>query len=214
MAVFFRQSKELEMRIDDFLDGVSQGCTLFKLGVADYLEGRKDAFAERIKSINESEAKADALRRDIENRLYTHSLIPDHRGDVLGLLETLDDVVDNAKETINQFSVEKPDIPPALNREYLELATACVESAEAIVSASRAFFKDINAVQNYLHKVYFFEKEADKISDRLKRMIFDMDIPLSNKIHLRYFTLHVDTLADRAEAVADRLAIYTIKRTL
>ena len=34
------------------------------------------------------------------------------------------------------------------------------------------------------------------------------------KIHLRYFCLHVETLSDRAEGVADRLAIYTIKRTI
>jgi len=37
---------------------------------------------------------------------------------------------------------------------------------------------------------------------------------LSQKIHLRYFALHIDNVADRAENVADRLAIYTIKRSI
>jgi hypothetical protein len=67
-------------------------------------------------------------------------------------------------------------------------------------------------VKNYLHKVYFHEKEADKISDRLKRRIFSSDLDLSRKIHLRYFALHVETISDHAEDVADRLGISTIKR--
>jgi uncharacterized protein Yka (UPF0111/DUF47 family) len=37
---------------------------------------------------------------------------------------------------------------------------------------------------------------------------------LSHKAHLRNFVEHIDNLADRSEDVADRLAIYTIKRTV
>ena len=33
----------------------------------------------------------------------------------------------------------------------------------------------------------FFETEADKISTRLKTKIFESDLPLEHKIHLRYF---------------------------
>jgi len=63
--------------------------------------------------------------------------------------------------------------------------------------------------------VYFYEKEADKISNRIKRSAFaNESIELSQKFHIRYFALHIDTVADRAENVADRLAIYTIKRTI
>jgi len=33
-------------------------------------------------------------------------------------------------------------------------------------------------------------------------------------MHLRYFALHIDSIADVAEGVADRLTIFAIKRTL
>ena len=62
--------------------------------------------------------------------------------------------------------------------------------------------------------MYFYEKEADKVAINLKRHIFQLAIDLSQKMHLHYFAVHVDSLADAAETVADRLAIYTIKRTL
>jgi hypothetical protein len=60
--------------------------------------------------------------------------------------------------------------------------------------------------------VILYEKEADKISLNLKTAIFDSSLDLSLKIQLREFADRIDGIADLAEDVADRLAIYAIKR--
>ena len=111
MNFLFRRTRALESQIDQFLDAVSEGCLVFELGVGDYLGRDFASFTERLHAIGAFEAKADALRREVETRLYAESLIPDHRGDVLGLLENLDNVIDQAKQTLGQFEVERPDIP-------------------------------------------------------------------------------------------------------
>ncbi len=214
MSLLFRRTRALEAQIDEFLDAVSEGCIVFEQGLADYLRDDKDSFEERRAAIGVFEAKADALRREVETRLYAESLIPDHRGDVLGLLESLDNVIDQAKQTLGQFEVERPEIPEDLRPDYLALGRSCVQATQHLVDSCRAFFREITAVRTHIHKVYFFEKEADRLADALKRKIFDADIELARKIHLRYFCLHVETLSDKAEEVADRLAIYTIKRTI
>ena len=70
-------------------------------------------------------------------------------------------------------------------------------------------------VNDYSHKVYFYEKEVDMVSDRIKRQVFRRDdLDLCHKMHLRYFALHIENLSDEAEKVADRLSIYTIKRSI
>jgi predicted phosphate transport protein (TIGR00153 family) len=215
MTLLFRRTRALEAQIDELLDAISEGTLVFQQGIADYLQKDAERFEQRLKAIAVFESKADALRREIETRLYRESLIPDHRGDVLGLLENIDNVIDEAKKTLHQFAVERPEVPADLTGEFLDLAKAGVEAAQHLVSAVRAFFRDITAVPDHIHKVYFYEKEADRLADRLKRKIFTRDdLDLAHKIHLRYFCLHVETLSDRAEEVADRLAIYTIKRTL
>lgn len=214
MTLLFRRTRALEAQIDQLLDAISEGCIVFEQGMADYLRPDPAQFEVRLLAIGEFEHKADGLRREIETRLYRESLIPEHRGDVLGLLENMDNVIDEAKKTLAQFAVERPEIPPDLAPDYLELARACVESAQHLVSAVRAFFRDITAVPDHIHKVYFYEREADRLADRLKRKIFAKEMELARKIHLRYFCLHVETLSDRAEDVADRLSIYTIKRTI
>ena len=215
MAILFRATKALESEIDEYLDDVSQGVLVFVEGVKKYLKKDMEIFNDHLKTIDKLESKADNLRRNIESNLYQQSLIPEHRGDVLGLLESMDDVIDTAKETLIQLDVERPFIPEEYQEGFIELAEMASKAAESVVLASRAFFKEVKLVKDHLHKVYFYEKEADKISDRIKRSAFANEaIELCQKFHIRYFALHVDTLADRAENVADRLAIYTIKRTI
>lgn len=214
MSILFKSTKQLEIEIDEFLDAVGQGAIVFKFGVNNYLQKDQANFFEQLKLIATLESKADNLRRTIENKLYTHTLIPEHRGDVLGLLESTDNVIDQMKETLNQFDIETPDIPTELNKDFLDLTEMSVLATDSLVQAIRAFFKDVNAVKNHLHKVYFYEKEADRIGDNLKRHAFRLDLHLSNKNHLRYFALHIQQVSDNAEAVADRLAICAIKRTI
>jgi len=57
---------------------------------------------------------------------------------------------------------------------------------------------------------------VDKIAMSLKRKVFQemTNLKLSEKFHLRYFTLHIESLSDSAEKVADLLSIMAIKRTL
>ncbi len=208
-----RQSKALEGQIDDHLDTISRASLVFRNGIKEYLDGEIGRFEETIAEMARLENRADELRRSIESRLYLHSLIPEMRGDVLGLLESMDAVINSEKKTLLQFSVEMPEIPAELGPDFLALTDVSVSAAEEMVTAVRAYFHDFNMVKNFLHKVYFHEKEADKISDRLKRHIFTSAPDLSHKIHLRYFALHIENISDYAEDVADRLTISTIKRS-
>jgi predicted phosphate transport protein (TIGR00153 family) len=211
----FRRTKALENEIDAFLDKLSQAGLSFRRAVQIYLaEGATAEFEEKLGDVNTLESSADKLRRGIETQLYAQTLIPESRGDVLGLLENLDSVLNLFEGALWGFSIETPDIPEEFRNDFAVLADQAVNGVECIVLASRAFFRNIEAVADHMHKVMFYEKEADKVSTKLKRAIFASDLPLARKAHLRNFVEHIDNVADRAEDVADRLAIYTIKRTV
>ena len=160
------------------------------------------------------ESEADHLRRAIETKLYAQTLIPESRGDVLGLIENLDHLLNLFEGALWAFFIEKPEIPDEYHVNYETLTDIAVESVEALVLASRAFFRNIEAVGDHNHKVMFYEKEADKVSTKLKQAIFSSELDLSRKAQLRNFVEHIDNIPDWAEDVADRLAIYAIKRTL
>jgi len=211
----FRRTVALEGEIDEFLDLLSEAGLLFKLGIETYLnEEGSENFEEKLHQVNKIESSADKLRRSIETQLYAQTLIPDARGDVLGLLENLDNITNKIEGTLWAFSIEKPLIPNQHKEGFIQLITFVVEAVEAVTQASRAFFRNIDAVGDHNHKVMFYEKEADKISTKLKRSIFSSDIDLAHKTHLRHFVENIDSVADWAEDVADRLTIYVIKRTI
>jgi uncharacterized protein len=214
MDLLLRKTKELEMQIDEYLDLVINGSLLFREGLKYYLRGDIGPFEERMKRLDEIERRADALRRSIETRLYLETLIPEFRGDVLGLLESSDKVLNLTSETLAQFSVELPDIREEYRQSFIDLSEASMSAVESMVMAVRSYFREVEKVRDCIAKVMFYEKESDKIGDRTKRLIFRSDLKLSHKIHLRYFSYHLELIADEAEDVCDRLAIASIKRHL
>ncbi len=148
----------------------------------------------------------------MEGQLYRETLIPESRGDVLGVLERMDSIIDRTKHTIQGFAIEQPVIPAKLKKSYLQLTEQVVLAVESLSYTVRAYFSDITAVKDHLHKVKFYESEADHIAETLKREIFGMKIDLSVKMHLKSFVDKIDILADYAESVSERIAIATIKR--
>jgi predicted phosphate transport protein (TIGR00153 family) len=210
----FKTNQVIAAQIDEFFDTVAEGVLVYRSGIQAYLHGDTESFADAIAKIDDLESRADKISSEVEAHLYSHSLIPEHRGDVLGLLENSDNIIDTAKTSLYQFSVEQPEIPPEHAEGYLKLAEASYAAVEAVVVSARAFFRDPDAVKDNLYKVYHFENEADSIGDRLKRAVFASDLDLAHKIHLRYFALNVERVSDQAEQVADRLSIYAIKRNI
>jgi len=211
----FRKTRYVEKQIDEFLDKVSEGGITFNKAICDYMSGDYEMFEKRLQDIDALEGEADTISRDVEAYLYRRSLIPEQRGDVLGLLETIDNVIDVMKHTMYQFYVERPAIPEEFHSGYCTVVKASTDAAEEMIKASRAFFNNISAVNDHLHKVHFFEKEADDQGILLKKQIFDSKkLDLAHKQHLRYFAQNVEKISDKAEDVAYRLAIYAIKRTV
>lgn len=214
MSIFKKQIG-VEKQIDEFLDQVIRSSLIFSQGAEAYLTGNSTDFERKLKEIVEVEHAGDDLKRSIQNYLYTKTLIPESREDVLRLLEDMDSLLDRFKGALWRLKIEDLDIEIDFHEDFLRLIKCVAESVEAIVRSARAFFKNIEAVADHLDKVFYWESESDKISTRLQMAIFRKEeLRLSHKMLLRELARHLDKIADRAEDVADRLNIYVIKRTL
>lgn len=211
----FSKAKALESKIDIFHDKVIDSAMTFKKSVREYLNaGRSDEFKKVNKQLRQIEHDADQLRRDIENRLYSQNLIPDLRANVLEMVENLDRVINRFDEVSYQFYIEQPEIPEIYFSRITDLVEQVTDCAENMSIASRSFFRDLSLVRDYSQKVYFLEHETDLTSGRLKKSIFDSDIPLANKLQLSTIIDEIENIADLAEDSIDRLLIFTIKRDI
>ncbi|MHC1780010.1 MAG: DUF47 domain-containing protein [Bacteroidales bacterium] len=215
MLLFTKANKSIEL-IDQFLNCVDQSLLLFKEGVKNYLYSNTENFNANLQSLANSELESDKLRRKIESTLFSQSLMPELRGDFMRLMEELDNIIDQAKKNLFQFDVEQPHIPSELFQDFIRLTQISVSAAESVIPAAKSYFTDPVNVNEKIHRVYFYEKEADLLADIIRRRIFrEMpDLKLSEKFHLRYFTLHIEMISDTAEKVADLLSIMAIKRVV
>jgi len=148
-----KQKLEIGKRIDDFLDNVNESGLLFKLGVDSYLKGNVESFEKKLEDITHTENQGDSLRRSLEEQLYMQTLIPESRGDVLELLENMDALLDRFKGAMWRFEIECPLIPLEFHNDFKELVACVVDAVEVMVRSARAFFKDIAAVADHIHKV-------------------------------------------------------------
>ena len=208
MPVFTRHTKKIIIKIDDFFDIVEEGLLIFKEGISSYLNGDMETFASHLHRIDELESRADKLQKSIENDMIIHTILPQYRSEVATLLEGIDDLIDTCKEVMKQFDVEIPNIPGELHRDFISLTAVVTNSCEELIPAARSFFKQPQIVRNQLNRVYFYEREGDNLSNKIKRHIFHhmKDLTLAEKSHLRYFTHHVERISDSAESVADLLS--------
>lgn len=213
--IFTRRTKELEEEISEYLDLVSSSGLIFYEAIKSYIYDEKEGFNEKFTKISKLETKADEKRRGIKHKLYTYMLIPESRGDVLGLLENLDGIVDSCEKTVERFSIEQPRIPDSIHQDFLNLSKYSRKTVEEVVKAARSFFKEFSLVEDFINKVHFYEHEADDVEENLKRTVFQSNISkFSRKVHLRYFVEKISLVSDEAEDVAERLSVYAIKRQI
>ena len=130
----FYRTKELELKIDQFLDRLSESALVFREAVNAYLNnGCSEEFSEKHHNVDRLESDADNLRRDIETQLYTQTLIPESRGDVLGLLENLDHIINLIESVLWSVDIERPDVPKNCNEGFhgcgqanLRMSNTCI----------------------------------------------------------------------------------------
>ncbi len=211
----FSKTKTLECEIDNFHDKLIDASMTFNKAVKTYLnEGRSPDFEKSSKQIKKIEHDADKLRRNIENNLYSHNLIPDLRADVLELVENLDKVINKFDEVTYMFYAERPELPEEYKKAIKELSKLSSDCAENMCKASRAFFRDVSSVRDYSQKVYFIEHESDVCSRKILEEVFASSRPLAEKLQLRQFIDEIADIADLAEDFIDQLLIFTIKRDI
>jgi hypothetical protein len=211
----FSDTKKLEKDIDEFVNILSEVGLAFKSIVRRYLSHSTDEnFDALIEKVTEMESRADIITKEIEHALYEETLIPDARSDVLRLLEHLDELIGMYQGNCYHFSIQKPQFPKEFHEDLISLTENVVNCVETLCLTVRSFFRDSKSVRDNAHKVTYYEKESDIKFSSIARRIFNSDLNLDQKMHLRYFVEKIDRICDQAEDIADELIIYSIKRSV
>jgi predicted phosphate transport protein (TIGR00153 family) len=210
--VLRNHQKELIDSINTFLDNILKINVLFKTLLENYFNKKFQEVDKITNEISDLESQCDKIRRDVERKIYQETLIPDLRGDVLGMLENLDKIPGQIQANAHSFNTEKPNVDEELNSNFLKLCDYASECIALLIEGSRNFFIDKKVTIEKCLQVSKVESRADKVSTELKNIIFsNNENGLATKVHLRYFVEIMDEVANLSEDVADRLIISSSK---
>ena len=165
-----------------------------------------------LSALHRAESAADDIRREIENMMYSRALFPESRGDVLGLLESMDSVPNQAELVIQTVMEEGLTIPEELHPRLFHLVAVCCRCVEAMFESVFKVFSDFTTAGTIVGKIDELESEADRIQSELIQQIFASGFADLDKVLLRDLTDHVAAISDLAERVGDRIRIIVAKR--
>ncbi len=168
-----------------------------------------------VEKIRKHESDADDKRRKMETEMYLGAFLPNFRGDLLGIAESIDVVANKAESTADLIELQNIDIPKEFIPKLIELAEKSLETYLCVKKAATSIFDDMDLANEYINKTEDLEHESDLLEKALVRTLFRKEeIELAHKIQLEKLIKKLADISDQAENVSDRLQIVIFKRRI
>ena len=213
--MFWDKPHRVEIMLKEYFDGCDSCFQQLEQAFETYFsQGPSDLFHDAVRKVNHLEATCDDLRREIEYLLYGKALLPESRGDLLGLLETYDKLPNIAETVAFLFSCQSLILPDDLHPAYKDLFQVNIEAYELARRTVDTVMTNPKATLHVTKDVEHKESESDRLERDLIRAIYSRDISMGEKLGLKEAVLLIGKISDRAESLADRVAIMAIKRQI
>jgi len=211
--VFWKKQKEIEQAVEDYLVETENCLSAFVEALDVYFaEGLSSNFEQRIEKTHRHESKADDIRREIEYAMYKRALMPESRGDIMGMLEAIDLVPNKCESVLYQIWYQNMSIPQEYAGRLKNLAQINKESFNILCQAIRYLFTTIEHAVPTIDMVGEKESESDRMERMLIKDIFSSPGDKADKILLKEVILEIGAISDRSENAADHIRIVAVKR--
>lgn len=213
MVIFKKERKVIEL-ILKYLDEVEECVFTALKGIKVYLENDVKGAKVLARETRSLETKADSIRHDIRDKLYSGAYMPLIREDIYKLVESVDKVANAGEACSNFFLNQRPIIPESLNTQFLAAVQESLGIIEPLKEAVLCFLKEectVETVREFAKDVGIKESKVDKIEWDLTKAIFVSSLDHSQKMHLKLCLDAIVEISDRAEDAADQLELVTLK---
>ncbi len=213
---FVNKQKKVEEQLSLYRQSVSECYQGFLEAVMEYFRSNdRVQLAENYQKIHKLESRADDIRREISVMMYSKSIFPESRGDILGLLEAMDKVPNQTESTLEMILTHYIEIPKELQSmvgELLRISGLCVK---ALMEAAEKLFSDFVSANIAIGKVDQLESDADIIEMELIEKIFGSEkFGDVQKLLLRDVVVNIAGITDKAENAGDCIRIIAAKRMI
>jgi len=211
--LFFKKQRQVEALIYDYLDLLETSKKHFAEAINTCLEaGVCDNFDFRTRLTHKFESKADDVREKIKELMYGKALLPESRGDIMGLLEAMDKVPRVFELVLHMIKTQKLIIPDFIASDIKELLEVSFENCELMLKQVRTLFERAKGIRSLVSTIDFNESRCDHIERGIITKIFDSDLDPFQKLQLKEMVLSLGEISDETDRISKRVNIISMKR--
>ena len=213
LKMFSKKQRQIESLIYSYLDNLKITEKRFTEALNTCLkEGVSSDFDFLAEQTHKFESKADDIREEIKALMYGKALIPESRGDIMGLLESIDEIPRIFELLLHMIETQKLVIPGFIVSDIKELIEISLESCDLLFKQVSALFKKSEELRSLVSTIDHNESHCDHIERRVITKIFDSDIDPFQKLQLKELIVNMGEISDQADRVSKRVNIISMKR--
>lgn len=211
--MFFKAQQIIVEKINAYCESAMK-CVKEGIGVLiDCMESNDcEKWKKKVYEVHRAESFADDIRREIEYLLYSRSLFPESRGDILGLLEKLDRIPNQIQSAVKMIFEQQIHIPEIIKEELGQIAIVTQKCTEITFNSVNLLFSNFKEPLEFLGEIDAYESEVDKFQSKAIEKIFNSQLDTLQKILLRDLINEVSMVTNYAEESGDYMRIIIVKR--
>jgi len=216
MLAIWKKSKEVQAHVFEHLGQVRRTIDAFLESSRAYLTANDAEEADRLAlETHRAEGVADDIRRAVEAKLIGGALLATSRRQVLELIEQVDTLANAAEATLDYLLTQRVEVPPNTADRVIEILGATATVFDDVECGIHALFEgDRDGTVAWTERIDAGEAKIDHMERQATQELFRMDLDLAHKRHVHGFIDQLVKISDRAEDLADRIAMITAEKAI
>ena len=213
LKLFFKKELQLEKLIYNYLENLGMIQKHFVKAMNICLgEGASNDFHFLMDQTHKFESRADDLRDEINELMYSRALIPESREDIMALIERVDEIPRSFEQILNMIRTQQIFFPEYLVLNIQELIRVSMESCGLMVKQIDVMIKKKEGIRALMSTIDQNESHCDHIEQRIIVKLFESDLEPFLKLQLKELVIVLGEISDQVDRVSKRVNIMTMKR--
>ncbi|MBR0518533.1 DUF47 family protein [bacterium] len=210
--MFFDRQRQIENLLKKYIDLLKESVDLFEKGVSLFIsDGLSEEFQKYAKQTHKFESEMDSIRHDIAYEMYSKTILPESRGDILRILELADKIPGCMQSVMFDLSIGSINLPDYILEDFkLLLENSCI-AVRNVADCFLSIFSDKNKVLKLAKETDSDESKCDSFQHRILSAIFKNSSDVGFNVLMKLFIEKVGDISNCSEKVSDQAIIISVK---
>lgn len=215
--MFQRQKKTFE-QLYEHTDMVKETLEIFNKALEYNLENGIDEDFEKFSvEIGKKRQDCDDIRGQVERDLFSHSLLPETREDIVELIEIMDEIPSHCESLVYMMEDQRTEIISAIKEDVVELVNVSFDAFDLTVKALKDCFDTMEHVQQLVRKIDGYANIGKNIQRKMIRAVFsenELKTHPGAQLAQKEIVTEIGEILDLCKMISERLMITAIKRKI